>query len=832
MNLDEKRLVKLRQYEVDNYKNLKIVKKGNKYIGKFPKAIVTGDKADMTEALDQWRLTQLIYDVAWQKEQCVIEGYVFLRGLSVPNVNVQKLSAHLVCLSTGEKIPLEIQSIKSQYAQKKFGLKIDNETKQIHLANYKGCGYRIILDAAKIRELKLDGEYHILLTYERDRWKKETILRGILKSLGNKLDKKTYFKDHMLIELSKSYRYDFKVKISQKNIELNDMKLDGDQLRLKLSEKVDALYEAKDAHNAEILKAAITQEDVSVDISDIPENKRYIAVKKGNLFIPVYKEKKKRIFVENQKNQLVEETSGNHRCYLLNRKAVPVIRDVKQNEEQFSFEIINKNIGNWQRATLYVEDPLEEEKIILGTGSVNQHGEEEKVVISLSLKDEKIIKNLYARRRQVFILYENNEQQKVCALGGEHKVFDKKYYTKERRYRFIIDPEDDFLYFTTLRVKEFLTRSAKKRAFVNRFLYPLLRLLPLKKKWIVFESMWGSKFSCNPRYLYEYIDKNHPDYTCIWSLKDECIPITGNGVRVRRLSWKYLYYMARAKYFVNNVNFADSYEKRKGQIEVQTMHGTPLKTIGLDVPGDFPTKKSEKKYIRKCKRWDYLIVQSKFVADLAPSAFKFENTIMDTGYPRTDILYSSNNEEEMSRLKEKLGLPKDKKVIMYAPTWRVRDKFELMLDLEKMKEKFSDEYVLILRLHHFSAKGWKGVPADGFVYDLTDYESIEDLYIITDILITDYSSVMFDYAVLDRPMLFFTYDLDEYRDKLRGFNIDIEKEAPGPLLYTSDEVLDAIEHLDETIENSKQRVDAFHETYIPYECENSSEKVFNMMQGK
>ena len=122
MNLDEKRLVKLRQYEVDNYKNLKIVKKGNKYIGKFPKAIVTGDKADMTEALDQWRLTQLIYDVAWQKEQCVIEGYVFLRGLSVPNVNVQKLSAHLVCLSTGEKIPLEIQSIKSQYAQKKFGI--------------------------------------------------------------------------------------------------------------------------------------------------------------------------------------------------------------------------------------------------------------------------------------------------------------------------------------------------------------------------------------------------------------------------------------------------------------------------------------------------------------------------------------------------------------------------------------------------------------------------------------------------------------------------------------------------------------------------------------
>lgn len=331
--------------------------------------------------------------------------------------------------------------------------------------------------------------------------------------------------------------------------------------------------------------------------------------------------------------------------------------------------------------------------------------------------------------------------------------------------------------------------------------------------------------------MYEYIDKYHPDYKCIWVLKDECTPITGNGIRVRRLSFKYLYYMARAKYFVNNVNFHDAFIKRKNQVEVQTMHGTPLKTIGLDVPGDFPTKKSEQKYIKKCKRWDYLIVQSKFVADLAPSAFHFDKTIMETGYPRTDILYQSNNEPEMNRIKKQLGLPTDKKVIMYAPTWRVKNRFELMLDLEKMKERFSDDYILLLRLHHFSAKGWSGAAQDGFVYDLTNYQSIEDLYIITDILITDYSSVMFDYAVLNRPMIFFTYDLDEYRDKLRGFNIDIEKEAPGPLLFTSDEVLNAIEHLDEAMDEARDRIDAFHKHYIEYECGNSSEKVFKMMLG-
>ena len=181
----------------------------------------------------------------------------------------------------------------------------------------------------------------------------------------------------------------------------------------------------------------------------------------------------------------------------------------------------------------------------------------------------------------------------------------------------------------------------------------------------------------------------------------------------------------------------------------------------------------------------------------------------------------------------------DKKIILYAPTWRNNEysekgkyKFASKLDFDKAKEELSDEYIFIVKYHYLVSDKIDWTPYKGFVYTFDETKDIAWLYLVSDMLITDYSSVMFDYAVLDRPMLFFTYDLDEYRDKLRGFNIDIEKEAPGPLLYTSDEVLDAIEHLDETIENSKQRVDAFHETYIPYECENSSEKVFNMMQGK
>ena len=114
---------------------------------------------------------------------------------------------------------------------------------------------------------------------------------------------------------------------------------------------------------------------------------------------------------------------------------------------------------------------------------------------------------------------------------------------------------------------------------------------------------------CFLLHLYEFIDKNYPEYKCVWSLKDARTPINGKGIRVRRGSQEYFKYLATAKYFVNNVNFEDAYVKREGQIEIQTMHGTPLKTLGLDVPGDFPNESSRKLYLEKNGRWNYLLVQ-------------------------------------------------------------------------------------------------------------------------------------------------------------------------------------------------------------------------------
>src|SRR5699024_9717523 len=140
-----------------------------------------------------------------------------------------------------------------------------------------------------------------------------------------------------------------------------------------------------------------------------------------------------------------------------------------------------------------------------------------------------------------------------------------------------------------------------------------------------------------------------------------------------------------------------------------------------------------------------------------------------------------------------------KKIILYAPTWRDdsyhakgRYKFNLEFNMKKMYENLSDEYIIILRLHYLVSKNLDITESEGFIYDYSNYEEITVLYVVSDMLITDYSSVFFDYANLGRPMIFYVYDIDNYRDKLRGFYFDFERKAPGPLVTTTDELLQAI----------------------------------------
>ena len=205
---------------------------------------------------------------------------------------------------------------------------------------------------------------------------------------------------------------------------------------------------------------------------------------------------------------------------------------------------------------------------------------------------------------------------------------------------------------------------------------------------------------------------------------------------------------------------------------------------------------------------------------------------LETGYPRNDILHSPDRDQIAAIIRKRLGIPKDKKTILYAPTWRDDEfydkgkyKFQLQLDLDLMKKELGDEYVFLLSTHYFIADSLDVSHLSGFAYNVSKYDDISELYLISDILITDYSSVFFDFANLKRPMLFFTYDLEKYRDVLRGFYIDIEKEVPGPLVFTTEEVIDSIKNIDLIEQKYKERYEEFYDRFCGWEDGQASKKV-------
>lgn len=236
------------------------------------------------------------------------------------------------------------------------------------------------------------------------------------------------------------------------------------------------------------------------------------------------------------------------------------------------------------------------------------------------------------------------------------------------------------------------------------------------------------------------------------------------------------------------------------------------------------------------KYWDYLISPSPYASNCFKSAFAFKKEILEVGYPRNDVFYSTNEfdlEEKRNIIKQKLGIQDNRKIILYAPTFRddeinraKKHTIDLKLDLQKMKENFANEYILILRPHIIISNALKiDESLENFVVNGANYNEISDLYLISDICITDYSSVMFDYANTRKPLLFFTYDLEYYKEQLRGFYFNFEKEAPGPLIKNNENLVESIKNIDDIKHEYQDKYNQFYKRFCTYETGEAAKKI-------
>ncbi len=391
-------------------------------------------------------------------------------------------------------------------------------------------------------------------------------------------------------------------------------------------------------------------------------------------------------------------------------------------------------------------------------------------------------------------------------------------------------------------LKNIAKKSTALRILMRNTMYFARKLLFKAKgisakrdnKMLIFGAYNGKSYACSPKAVYEYMirDPKYKDYRFVWFFDkpEEYVFLEKNGNTkvVKKDSAECMKYLHEAKYWIFNFRAMDHWMPAKDQIYVQCWHGTPLKRLGYDITNSDNAMNSvaeiRSKYRTDAQRFRYMVSPCEFVTEKFGSAWNLKkygrkDTILEIGYPRNDFL-KTYTEQDVEVIKSRLRLNNTaKKIILYAPTWRDNQHdaqkgyvYKNPVDFDYLREKLGEEYIILFRAHYLVADNFDFKAYEGFIYDVSKYDDINELYIISDILITDYSSVFFDYAILERPMLFYMYDMEEYRDEMRGFYLNVNS-LPGPILKEEKELAQAIASLESHMSGTKELIRSFNEEY-------------------
>ncbi|MGW0205396.1 CDP-glycerol glycerophosphotransferase family protein [Streptomyces sp. NPDC003233] len=416
-----------------------------------------------------------------------------------------------------------------------------------------------------------------------------------------------------------------------------------------------------------------------------------------------------------------------------------------------------------------------------------------------------------------------NHERPAGVEGVRHALLEEGAYTKYRAFQAAN---------RTRRAAKKAVRTRKKQvgAKLRDQQYHRALARPVDPDLAVFAAYWERGVACNPAAIAAKLRELAPHIHPVWvvSKSNEALlpPGTDHVIPGTRRYWETL---ATAKYLVNNVNFPNAVVKRPDAIHLQTHHGTPLKRMGLDQM-EHPAAAKGLDFdalLARIDKWDYSVSANSHSTRMWERAYPARYTSLDYGYPRNDVFYSATA-ADVRAARERLGIPRGKTAVLYAPTHRDYEAgFTPRLDLAALADRLGEDTVLLVRAHYFyggAASPLTGLRRSGRIIDVSSYDPVEELCLAADALVTDYSSIMFDYANLDRPIVVYADDWETYRTT-RGVYFDLMAEHPGQVARTQEELTEIFVSGAWRDESAAKARAAFRRRFCEYDDGRAAERV-------
>jgi CDP-glycerol glycerophosphotransferase len=349
---------------------------------------------------------------------------------------------------------------------------------------------------------------------------------------------------------------------------------------------------------------------------------------------------------------------------------------------------------------------------------------------------------------------------------------------------------------------------------------------------IVYNSFHG-RCSDNPRVIFEAL-RDRPGLEHVWlgdRAHEAAFPSDVEVVDIE--SPEATKVLEQADLLVANTHTEVPWDKRAGTVYLQTWHGTPLKRIHRDVL--WAPEGRLDRLDHDVARWDLLLSPNAASTPRLRRAFRYDGEVLESGYPRNDLLMTDAADAVRARVRDSLGVDEDTTVVLYTPTWRDDEVFgspdaevPLALDPAAFLEQVGAGHALLVRAHNM-VTGRSRLAAIPGAHDVSWYPDVRDLYAAADVLVTDYSSTMFDFALTGRPIIFYAYDLERFQDSVRGFYFDFVPEAPGPVVRTGHEVAEAVRDLSTVAAQHAEPYAAFVRRYGHLEDGRATERVLERL---